>query len=611
MSGPLAISHPAEAEGTWESRGPAHSAALPSRERSPLDVTAWLVILATLLSLALIRIELTDVPVQLASAREAFRTGQWITKNTFSYTHPDYPVYQQYALYQWALFSIFQHWGWVGLSVFHLVAWTAIFALTIHWCGGFRKAVTHPLVWMIMLLGLQRRMTLRPDIGTLLCLLAILITLDAYRRRPWLASGLLVVWQWCFVNVHQLYLIGLVILGVFWVEVAWRRWGGRTGTALPFGRLFADTEPLPLLPITLGCLGAVLACLGTPLGWEIVKGPAHTFGSLSHHRKHIAEFASVWTSGYDMIFSAIGLGAGVAGFVKRRGRFFLFELGFFVLSIALTLAAIRGVVFLVLAGVGSYARSLRISPVRSGGERSHPSPLFSWRFAAIVATCTIGAFILNERWIVRARMLGGSQFGVGKALGAWPESVMAWLRVNTPKGPLVNLTDYSGNALVWELFPQVKVFADPRFESYPRAFLLEALDAVRQPPVFDRILATHKPGWLYLETAFPWTRAIARRLTSSPDWALVYADTMALVVVSREQNPELAKRFVVDLERLVPADLDAHPDIRAQQWIRWAALMRDFGLPAAEEGALAHASETGGRFRMVQRALEAYPARNP
>ena len=196
---------------------------VPPRRVTPLDVMAWVVLLLALTSLAVIRIDPDGTPWHLATAREAFRTGSWPTANTFSYTHPEYPIYQQYPIYQAVLFAVFQWWGWEGLSALHGTAWGVVLVLAVWWAGGVRRAVTHPLVWAIVILGLQRRMILRPDIGTLICLLAILITSDVYARRPWSAAAAFVCWQWIFANTHQLYPIGLALMAAYWVELVWRR----------------------------------------------------------------------------------------------------------------------------------------------------------------------------------------------------------------------------------------------------------------------------------------------------------------------------------------------------------------------------------------------------
>ncbi len=68
-----------------------------SHKAKPLvieKVAVGALLLATF-ALSLVRMDMVDTPVHLATAREAFVTGHWPVTNTFSYTFPDHPLYQQ------------------------------------------------------------------------------------------------------------------------------------------------------------------------------------------------------------------------------------------------------------------------------------------------------------------------------------------------------------------------------------------------------------------------------------------------------------------------------------------------------------------------------------
>ena len=49
---------------------------------------------------AVIRVQPVNLPWHLATARLAEATGHWPSVNTFSYTFPEHPVYQQYPAFQ-------------------------------------------------------------------------------------------------------------------------------------------------------------------------------------------------------------------------------------------------------------------------------------------------------------------------------------------------------------------------------------------------------------------------------------------------------------------------------------------------------------------------------
>src|SRR5512136_329706 len=86
-----------------------------------------------LIALSLIRIGMDGTPWHLATAKYAFSEGHWPIQNTFSYTYPDYPLYQQYPIYQTILYLTYLAGGWVGLSILNCVAWFGILLLWLKW----------------------------------------------------------------------------------------------------------------------------------------------------------------------------------------------------------------------------------------------------------------------------------------------------------------------------------------------------------------------------------------------------------------------------------------------------------------------------------------------
>jgi hypothetical protein len=176
-----------------------------------LERIAFIGLLIAVFALSLIRISITDSPWHLATAKYAFTNGYWPVSNTFSYTYPDYPPYQQYPIYQTVLYAVFLAGGWEGLSILHFVLWTLIFVLWIRWGGPWRVALALNLAWLLALLGLHQRMILRPDILTILLFILLLHSVDLYRSGRYWASGLFVLIQLLMANSHQLFPLGLAV----------------------------------------------------------------------------------------------------------------------------------------------------------------------------------------------------------------------------------------------------------------------------------------------------------------------------------------------------------------------------------------------------------------
>lgn len=521
-------------------------------------------------ALALTRPTATDTPWHLATARHAFETGQWPTTNTFSYTHPDYPLYQQYPVYQTMLYLTYLGGGWVGLGLLHCVLWTAIFALWMRWGGSWNWAAILSLGWLLALLGLQRRMILRPDIATMLLLVCLLHSIDLYRGGKRWAACLLVGIQWLMANAHQLFPLGLATQGLFLghlvvTRLARGRWG-----------LTRADDETPIWPVGLAFLFSAGACLLTPLGIEIVRGPLQTAGSLEHHREHVGEFRPLTADGYSTTLVALAAILVAGALWRARRDWSPFELGLVVMGLALAAAAQRGAAFFVLLALGVFARTLG----RAVASESMPG-IGNWRLVRAGLTIAGCLVLIHWRWVAPTRVLGGTQPGFGQALGDYPHHGIAFLKEHPPPGRGLNLSWYAGNALVWELYPKQPVFVDPRFEAYPRSFLLAAIAAQDDPAALERLLDEYDPGWLVIELRKPGPRRRLAELLASGAWSLVHVDTIWAIVVRVGPDTD----HYLEGKRLSPAAIEPpgllvdEPDLCVLQLLRMADLLFDLHEP--------------------------------
>src|SRR5438105_6433354 len=101
--------------------------------------TVWTLIIVAGFALSLLRVMAVNLPSHLATARLAQETGHWPAVNTFSYTFPDYPVYQQYPAFQATMWAVLRIAGWDGLSVATAIGWMLAFLLVARWGGTFRQ----------------------------------------------------------------------------------------------------------------------------------------------------------------------------------------------------------------------------------------------------------------------------------------------------------------------------------------------------------------------------------------------------------------------------------------------------------------------------------------
>lgn len=556
----------------------------------PAEIVACALVVLALVALALVRCEMTDTPYHLATARHFFETGHWPTTNTFSWTHPDYPLYQQYPVYQWLLYRVYLLAGWEGLSLFHLAGWGTLFVLWLRWAGAWRTMLALPLVTMILLLGLRERMVLRPDLLTMLYFVVTLILADGYRSGRWWTPLAFPLVTFLWVNSHQMFWVGLVLQGSLIVHRAAVGWAeGRWGVE-------KIDRPVPWWPLLVGLGLSLGACFLSPLGTRVWEVPMQTVGSLYHHRQNVMEFAPFYTSVQaTWLVTVSGLFA-VAGFVLGRRRWAPFEVLLWGLGLSMVMGAIRGTPFFVAISLGIFVRGLMRSmmkdpaealPPADGAAEPAPAPTTPSaaptylvpRWGAVLLTVLLCMQVYYHRWLAPARTLEGSQFGLGRNLGPWPDESIEFLRRFPPPGKMINLSWYLGNPLIWELADQQPVFVDPRFETYPRSFLIAALAAETDGFELDRLIDSYQPTWLVGELRVAGIRDRMTELYAAGEWEFVHVDPIAAVMVRR--TPETSD--YLDDHRCDPADsvLDrqfvGEPDLQALRHLRMAAFLAEMG----------------------------------
>jgi hypothetical protein len=534
-----------------------------------LESMAIIAVLMAAISFSLLRIDTTDTPWHLATARLAFQTGHWPVQNTFSYTFPDYTLYQQYPLYQTLLYGIHLVAGWSGLSVLNCVGWLGVFCLWILWGGNWRRAAILSPLWMLGLLGLQRRMILRPELMTMLFFVCQLHLIDLYRRgRIWVA-GLFVLIQLLLVNSHQLFPLGLAVQVCLLIHLAMvRRWGGHLG-------IDAEDRAIPILPILSALAGSVLACFATPLGVNIFAGATHTAGSLFSHRNEVMEFAPFYTLPYDTALIAIALCLSALAFWKERRKWQPYEVGLWALGAGLAGMAIRGLPFFIIISVAIFSRiQARTMHALFSNKWDRSRRLLA---GIVIVLCL---FLIRLWWISPARTLGRIQAGIGRTLGDWPDKAIEFLRASPPPGRMMNLSWYSGNALIWGLYPEHRVFVDPRFEAYPRSFLLSAIGSYQDDIGLGRMIDRYHPDWIVAELRLQEVRKRAAALIRSKLWSLVYADTVFMILVRESPgNAEYLAAHRISPTDISPGDLlFQRPDLLGLQYVRLAMLYRDLGM---------------------------------
>lgn len=353
------------------------------------------------------------------------------------------------------------------------------------------------------------------------------------RRLPlWLLPVLMIVW----VNVHGGFLLGLVLLAIYWVGAVWQ-WltlkGDRFENVL---RKIRAEQRVWALALT-GILSAA-ATLVNPYGFKL---HVHIFRYLSNRflMDHIDEFQSPnFHYVAQKCFAGLLLLTLVA-LAAKRGKASITYALVVLFAVYSGLYASRNIplssLLLILVigpwlsdGMERLAETLsgRGNAIRRGQaaatllqrmkaiELGLPGHL--WPLAAIVFTCWIAA----HGGKLGARQLMDAHFDAKR----FPVHAVDYMERQNVPGPVIG-PDYWGGYLIYRLYPRVRMVVDDRHDFYGEEFLRSYLKMMHVEPGWGDFLLQHPAN----SVVIPKASALANILAETPGWQPIYSNDVAVV----------------------------------------------------------------------------------
>ena len=340
-------------------------------------------------------------------------------------------------------------------------------------------------------------------------------------RRLWPLPLLMLVW----VNVHGGFLIGFVLLGIFWLAAV-GHWCAANGNRIEesLEKIAASKRAEALLWVGLLSLAASLV---NPQGWKLF---AHVYAYLSNRflMSHIDEFQSPNFHGVaQKCFLALLLIT--VAVLWRRGRELRTSDGGTVLfAVYSGLFASRNI------PVSSILLVMTVGPlvcapgfIRGFAERMHAVEVglrgHLWPMVAAVATLAIAA--------------NGGRVGTTKYMdahfdsGRMPVEAVNFVAQHELAGPALS-PDFWGGYLIYRLYPGTRVVVDDRHDLYGEAFFRAYLKMVHGEAGWKDFLGEHPAGYLVL----PKDAAVTSLLRLTPEWKAIYQDDVAVVFVAAGPN---------------------------------------------------------------------------
>jgi hypothetical protein len=356
-------------------------------------------------------------------------------------------------------------------------------------------------------------------------------------RRLWLLPLLMLVW----VNVHGGFLIGFVLLAIYWLSAIWYAvWLKENKFPEFLAKLRCRAQARSLAAVG---LAAGVASLVNPYGWKL---HAHIYGYLSNRflMEHIDEFQSPNFHGVaQRCFALLMLATMVA--VASQARAVRVSEGLVILfALYSGLYASRNI------PVSSLLLALVIGPLLSGAIKNLGGDVIRFQrlgdreVAFTERMVTVESSLQGHLWAIAAAAFliviaaYGGRLGANQLMDAhfdpkrFPASAVDFLdRKTAGERDAVTVPDYWGGYLIYRLYPRTLVALDDRHDLYGEEFFKSYLKMVRVEPGWDGLLDKYQARCVLV----PKGSALANILEQRPPWKRVYTDDVGVVF---ERNPE-------------------------------------------------------------------------
>ena len=454
--------------------------------------------------------------------REIITTGKIPTTDVFSYTEAGqpYPSYQMYWLMETVLYVIYRVGGPALVIFIHSLAISSAYGVIFFICKRAAKS------WRIAAFGVLFAAALglndwnvRPQGITFLLASLYLLTIYAYNQNPrwyWLVIFPLGMLIW--INSHGTFLIGLVLIAIWWGQKIWDIIKQRMNDENPIIR-----KPFLIPGLMLGITG--LVCLLNPRGLGIVNY-LKTLTSNSVVQNLVVEWAPPTLNTLMGVIFFCGLmgSAILLALSPKRPNFF--QISTFLVFGMLGLKTSRGSVWfgLVMAPILAEHLSATVDNLRKTERLSanqEGSRVLNILFFIVILTMGV----ISLPWFKKILPLPPAKAGLISA--ETPVQATQILLDRHPPGQLFNAMSF-GSYLVWAAYPQYQVFVDSRIELFSEKVWSDYLNISNANGDWEALLRDYGVNTLMLSPVEQ--PALIHAVQRSNEWEILYQDNSATIL---------------------------------------------------------------------------------
>jgi hypothetical protein len=470
---------------------------------------------------------LTDADIfwHLAAGREIVARKHFLYNDPFSFTLASARWFDLHWLFQLLVYGLYTLGGYTALLFLKL---TVVGLVAFLLCGTFpskRYFLITAALAPLLFFQVRYLIDVRPILITILCM-ALYVYLFEHARRTgknrllWWCLPLQIIWT----NSQGLYIIGLFIMGAYWIE-----------------GMIADNPQSGSRPIgkSLLFIACILSCCINPYGLSGLMLPFNLFGRISPSANNIfsmniSENVPLFSlTGHDAIYRTtvlcIAFAAGVL-FLLNRKKARIAHLVLFCGFLSLAFIAMRNVLLFIIIAIPIIGYNAAYGDLEDLFKKI-PMKFKSWIFGILIvaAFLALSVAVHSHVKIIATfpshRMISPFRF---------PEKIVEHLKQTPVSGEMFNDIRYGGY-LIWRLYPQKKVFIDTRLVIRSPQFFAEYLMLCDDPALFPQVARKFNVTQVILPSAiFPLYFKLIKWLYQSDKWHLHYTDGSSVLFLKND-----------------------------------------------------------------------------
>lgn len=459
----------------------------------------------------------------IAIGREIATTGKIPVIDNYSYTEvgQTYPSYQMFWLMETTLYDLYRLGGPALVVFFQSLVVTAAYGVVFWICKEATKSwrVGAFSVLFAAALGLND-WNVRPQGITFLLGSLFLLAIYQYRRSHhwyWLEFFPLGMLIW--VNSHGTFVIGLVLIGLWWGQELWEaaiRRMRNNGVV----NITAIVVPGLMFVIT------TLTCLINPRGIGIIDY-VKTLSGNSVIQNLVTEWAPPSLSTMmGVLFYGGLLGTCVILAVSPKRPDF-FQLATLVIFGLLGIKTSRGVVWfgLVMAPVVADHVSAIANSFKKNNQKTADQG-GSRQLNVIFTIVILAMAVVSLPWLKSYLPLPTAKAGLVSA--ETPLLATQVLLDQNPPGKLFNSMSF-GSYLIWAAYPRYQVFVDTRIELYSEKIWMDYLNISNAIGDWETTLKNYGVNTLMLSPEEQ--SLLISNVSLSNSWKQLYKDEAAVIFI--------------------------------------------------------------------------------